>query len=144
MRSSHRIVTLHFGIALFLSLALIVLGLGNSALAQQPAANPSEDRDRGIQLYKQGDTRGAIEALHAAVKHNKDDISAWHYLGLALEKNGDGGSARTAHEKAAKLGDNLLDSRLNETNGDKKIGSTLLTIRSQLVQAAEMPIDTWR
>ncbi|HVS82552.1 MAG TPA: TonB family protein [Pyrinomonadaceae bacterium] len=103
MQSSHRIVTLHFGIALFLSLALIILGTSTSTNAQQPASNPSEDRERGIQLYKQGDTKGAIEVLRATVNRDKEDGDAWHYLGLALLGVGDKSGARKAFEKAATL-----------------------------------------
>jgi TonB family protein len=137
MRSSRRIVvTLHFGIALFLLLALIALGI-SSAIAQQPASSPSAERERGIQLYKQGDAMGAIAALRAATKRNKNDISAWHYLGLSFEKTGKKDDARKAHEKAAKLGDDLLASRLEDTNNGNEFGHSLLPIRSQLVEAAE-------
>ena len=137
MLSSRRIDARHFGMALFLSLALIVPGLGNRAMAQQPAVNPSPDRDRGIQLYNQGDALGAIAALRAATKRNKNDISAWHYLGLAFEKTRKKNDARKAHEKAAKLGDDLLASRLEGTGGGNEIGQSLLPIRSKLVEAAE-------
>ena len=34
MRGSHKKAALHFGVALFLSLALIVLGIASSAIAQ--------------------------------------------------------------------------------------------------------------
>jgi TonB family protein len=137
MRSSHRIVPLHFGIALFLSLALIVLGMSAITSAQQPAGSSADDRERGIQLYKQGDTKGAVDELRIAVKRNKDDISAWHYLGLALEQKGDRGSARKAYEKAARLGDDVLDRQINQTPSSKEIGRALMSIRSQLVEAAE-------
>lgn len=137
MRSSQIIVPLHFGIALFLLLALIVLGMSAITSAQQPAGSSSEDRERGIQLYKQGDTKGAIEVLGATVKRNKDDLSAWHYLGLALEQKGDKGSARKAYEKAAKLGDDVLERQINQTPSGKEIGRALVAIRPQLVEAAE-------
>jgi TonB family protein len=38
-------------------------------------------------------------------------LSAWHYLGLALSRQGKPNDARKAHEKAAKLGEQLLDSQ---------------------------------
>lgn len=137
MRSSHRIVTQHFGIALFLSLALMVLGMTAITSAQQPAGSPSDDRGRGIQLYKQGDFKGAVDTLRLAVKRNPDDLSAWHYLGFALEQKGDKGSARKAHEKAARLGDELLDRRINQAPSSKEISRALVSIRPQLVEAAE-------
>jgi len=96
--------------ALFLSLALTILGIGNGAIAQQPAGNPSPDRDRGIQLYNQGDNKGAIEALRSTVKRDKEDADAWHYLGLAQLGAGNKGEARKAFEKAANLRmDNLFN-----------------------------------
>jgi len=90
-------------VAQFLSLAVIVLGLGNSAIAQQSADNPSPDRDRGIQLYKQGDNKGAVEVLRATVKRDKEDAEAWHYLGLAHLGAGNKNEARKAFESAANL-----------------------------------------
>jgi TonB family protein len=109
MRSSHKRVTLHFGVALFVSLALVIAGTCVSATAQQPASNPSEDRDRGIQLYMQGDSKGAIEVLRTTVKRDKEDADAWHYLGLALLGVGNKSEARKAFEQAAKLRiDNLF------------------------------------
>jgi TonB family protein len=83
--------------------AIIALSCGLSICAQQPAQTTSEDRDRGIQLYGQGDTKGAISALRAAVKHDKADGYAWYYLGLALVRADDLRNARKAFEAAIKL-----------------------------------------
>lgn len=120
-------------VALFFSLTM----LAADATAQQPVSSSSEDRDRGIQLYKQGDTKGAIAALRAATKHNKADISAWHYLGLASEQKGDKGSAKNAYEKAARLGETALEQQLNQTADGKEIGRALMAIRPLLLEAAE-------
>ncbi|HVS21896.1 MAG TPA: TonB family protein [Pyrinomonadaceae bacterium] len=128
-------MTQRLEVAVFLSLALFVLA--TSTNAQHTAGSASEDRDRGVELYKQGDARGAVDALRAAVKRHKDDISAWHYLGLALEQKGDTGSASKAYEKAAKLGDIELDRQMNQAPSSKEIGRALMSIRSQLVEAAE-------
>jgi len=137
MPKPHRPIGQCFLFALFLSLIPYVSGLCVRANAQQPASEASLERDRGIQLYKQGDTKGAIDVLRAAVKRNKDDLSAWHYLGLALEQRGDTGSASKAHEKAAKLGDAELDIQIRQAPSSKEIGRALISIRSQLIQAAE-------
>jgi tetratricopeptide (TPR) repeat protein len=69
------------------------------ARSQQVIA--SEDRERGIQLYQKGDTKGAIEALRAATSKNRDDGGAWHYLGLALLVTGNKDEAQKAFERAA-------------------------------------------
>jgi TonB family protein len=101
MRRSHRLGTLHIGIALFLSLALIALGTITNA--QQPANNPSDDRDRGIQLYKQGETAAAIKILKKVVKKHSDDADAWYYLALAYWTEGEIGEARPAFERLIML-----------------------------------------
>src|SRR5437867_1134084 len=104
-------------IRLFLWLAVGVVA-ATSANAQQPASSVSEDRDRGIQLYKQGDTKGAIEVLRATLNRDKEDGDAWHYLGLALLGVADKNEARKAFERAAKLRiDNL--SNFNYTGPPK-------------------------
>ncbi len=115
MDRSPNLITRRFSVALLLSLILLAASTG--ATAQQPAGGSSEERDRGIQLYQQGDAKGAIELLRQAVKRRRDDLSAWHYLGLSLEQAGKRDDARKAHEKAAKLGDDLLASRLEGTSG---------------------------
>jgi TonB family protein len=107
MPISHGIITPHFGVALFLSLALIVIDANINTSAQQTAANPSEARNRGIQLYKQGDTKAAIQALSAAVKNNKEDGEAWYYLGLAALRGNDPRHARKALGTAIKLRPNF-------------------------------------
>jgi len=118
-------------------LSLVLFAMSVHANGQKSISNPSEDRDRGIQLYKQGDIKGAIAALRTATKHNNDDISAWHYLGLANEQKGDTGSAKKAYEKAAKLGDIALTKQLDQTFSGKDVGRALMSIRSSLLEAAE-------
>jgi TonB family protein len=102
MRSSHRIVALHFGIAVVLSLTLNVLGMSTSASAQ-PTSSGSEERERGIQLYKQGDAKGAVTQLQAALRKNKDDPKSWYYLGLSLTRDGQYKEASKAYEAVMKL-----------------------------------------
>ncbi len=97
-----------------LLLALVLLATDTTSTAQRPTSSTSEERDRGIQLYKQGDATGAIAVLRKAVKLHKDGISGWHYLGLSLAKTGKRDDARKAHEKAAKIADALLNSSLDQ------------------------------
>ena len=73
------------------------------ARAQDRQAPASGQRERGVALYKKGDVGGAIEALSAAVKTDKQDADAWHFLGLAHYVSGDAGGARRAFEAEAKL-----------------------------------------
>ena len=73
--------------------------------AQQPPAGAAAavERERGIELYKQGDIKGAATALREAVKRGKDDAAAWYYLSLALSRDDDVKGARKAVEKAVQL-----------------------------------------
>jgi TonB family protein len=70
---------------------------------QQSATASSDERERGFNLYKQGDIKGAIKVLSAVVNKNKTDADAWHYLGLAFNLDGRLKEARKAFETATKL-----------------------------------------
>ena len=90
-------------IALVLSAVLFFLAPLSGNCAQQPATTTTTERDRGIKLYEEGDTNGAIDALRAAVKLNNEDGKAWHYLGLAFKRQPNNDEARRAFEKAARI-----------------------------------------
>ena len=96
MRNSHRVI---FAI-------LIVLAFNSQfSYAQKSEDEGLPDREHAIVLYQQGDFTGASVALRAFLKRNKNDVTAWHYLGLAFGRLGKIDDARKAHEKAAKIGD---------------------------------------
>jgi tetratricopeptide (TPR) repeat protein len=135
MDMSRTLIAPRFIFAMLLS--LVLLATGAAAPVQQPAAGLSEERDRGIQLYQQGDFPGAVKALRSATSKSKTDLGAWHWLGLALERQGKPGDARKAHEKAARLGDDLLANQLAQANTGKEVAQVLVSVRSQLVEAAE-------
>src|SRR6266852_1588719 len=101
MDSSPNLVVLRFTIAVFLSSVLAVIA--TSANAQQPASSGSEERERGIQLYKQGDAKGAITQLQVALRKNKNDANSWYYLGLSLTRDGQFKEASKAYEAVTKL-----------------------------------------
>jgi tetratricopeptide (TPR) repeat protein len=86
-------------VLLFISVHFVFGVVSN---AQQPIAS-SRARERGIELYKQGDTEEATALLRDAVRKNKDDGDAWHYLGLAQVRNGDKEEAAKAFKKAATI-----------------------------------------
>lgn len=67
-------------------------------------ARQSDETKRGIEFYNQGNDKEAIELLKAATKKNKQDIEAWHYLGLAFERSGKIKDAGKAYETASKEG----------------------------------------
>src|SRR5258708_19635772 len=62
------LVASRFTVALFLSLVLGVIA--TSGNAQQPATSGSEDRDHGIQLYKQCDNKRPPAALRPPPQHH--------------------------------------------------------------------------
>jgi TonB family protein len=103
--------------AVLISLCLASIGLNSRVCAQQSTA-ASGERVRGINFYNQGNDKEAIEALRQAVKQRKDDLSAWHYLGLALARQGKTDDARKAYEQAVKLGEKMLDGILEFASPD--------------------------
>jgi tetratricopeptide (TPR) repeat protein len=88
-------------IKLFLCLAVVFSC--SPVIRSQQNKHPSADRERGIRLYNQNDNKGAVTALRAAIKLNKEDGESWHYLGLALIRLDDFKAARKAFETAVKL-----------------------------------------
>ena len=111
--------------------------VGSGIQQQSPTpATPADETSHAISLYQQGQNEEAIASLRGVVKRNKNDLRAWHYLGLAQEKKGDAKEARKAHEKAAKLGDQLLNSQLNQASSKEEISGAITPIRNQLVEAA--------
>lgn len=94
-----------------LSLVFFGLTLG-AAGAQQPPTSVS-DLNRGVQFYKEGDFEHASIALQTVLNSQKEDISAWHYLGLSLSQLGRKDDAKKAHERAAKIAEARLDKMLS-------------------------------
>src|SRR5438128_429884 len=112
--------------------------VGGRVPQQSPApATPADETSRAISLYQQGQNEEAIASLRGIVKRNKNDLTAWHYLGLALEKKGDAKEASKAHEKAAKLGDQLLSNQLDQASSTEEISRALTRIKTQLTEAAK-------
>jgi tetratricopeptide (TPR) repeat protein len=88
----------------------IVVVLSSSiATGSQIPTPSSQECDRGVELYKQKDFEGAVRTLEKVLKSQKNDITAWHYLGLSLEQSGKNEDARKAHERAARIAENFLD-----------------------------------
>jgi TonB family protein len=98
---SHAKVNSLYLVALLLSLVLLATSV--PATAQQSTNNSSEDRDRGIQLYKQGETAAAIKILKKVVDKHSDDADAWYFLALAYWSEGAIGAARPAFEHLIEL-----------------------------------------
>jgi TonB family protein len=80
-----------------------VIQLSSLTAYPQQSTTASDQTSRGVELYAQGDVAGAIDVLRKAVKEREDDSRAWHYLGLALSRQGNLKEAREALDKAVKL-----------------------------------------
>lgn len=61
------------------------------------------ERERGIELYKQGKAAEAVQALKKVVKDNAEDYAAWYFLGLALIQKKELKDATKSFETALKL-----------------------------------------
>ena len=80
----------------------LTLAASGVVAAQQSDSGP-DDHARGIQLYKDGNTKAAIDVLNSVVKHDKSDAYAWYYLGLALTRDNQISKGRKAFETATTL-----------------------------------------
>lgn len=133
-RRPNVIVFAGFLVVLFCTAAIVGAGIEQQSPVPSP---PADETARAISLYQQGQNEEAIASLRGLVKRNKNDLRAWHYLGLALEKKGDAKEARKAHEKAARLGDKLLERQLDLVQHEEDFGRFLLPVRAQLIEAGE-------
>lgn len=118
-----------------LRIVLLVLLLFTSAqpgAAQQPAQQSAE-RERAIQLYQQGDFTGSSQILRAFLKKQKNDIAAWHYLGLAQEALGSSEEARKSHRKAVTVGCEVVSREMKQAPAWI---SKLFPVRTQITDAA--------
>ena len=76
-------------------------------LAQTSSAPGLEERQHGIELYRQKSFAAATQLLKNAVKKNQADEQAWYYLGLALtQQPKELKNATKAFETAIKLNPN--------------------------------------
>jgi TonB family protein len=116
---------------------VLSLSFGVPAKTQTPnTSRQTSDLDRAIAQYKNGDFNAAIKALQTAAKQKRYELSARHYLGLAFERLGKTSNASKAHERAANLGDYLLETRfLKGASGNSK--SSDIDFHETLLQAAE-------
>ena len=121
---------------IFTGSVIIAFAFGVCAM-RSVRAQITNETIRAITLYRQEQIADARRILEDVVKQDKRNLRAWHYLGLALEKHGDPGAARKAHEKAAKLGDKLLDSRMEQVSEYNDFSTLLKPVSTELLEAAE-------
>lgn len=116
--------------------ALVIALSATIMQAQQSATVVLNERERGISSYQQGNDKDAVEALRGFLKQHKNDVRAWHYLGLALNHLGKPNDARKAHEKAAKNAEQLLVSSFN-VKPETDFSNVVLRLKPELTEAAD-------
>ena len=89
---------------LFLPIALVVV---QSVTFAAQSVTGGDARERGIAMVQQGNTGEAIVLLKGVLKQNKRDVRAWHWLGVALEKQQQVKDASKAHEAAVRTAEDL-------------------------------------
>jgi tetratricopeptide (TPR) repeat protein len=115
---AHRISITSLLTVVMLICAALLIGAraDGQASAQEKAgagsAPAQSDKARGIELYRKGDLKGAIEALNSVVKKDQTDADAWHFLGLAYYSNDEAKNARKAFEVETKLRPDSADARV--------------------------------
>src|SRR6478609_8985682 len=81
------------------ALTILCLATGSAARAAE-GGGASDLLDKGEQLFRQGDTAGALKAVDEAAHVDPKDARAPYLRGVALEKKGDTGAAMAAYRDA--------------------------------------------
>lgn len=68
-------------------------------------------REKGIELYQNGDYKAAIEILQRVVEADENDGMAWRFLGMAYARTNNEEQSRKTFDKA----DDFRDEDLNKT-----------------------------
>lgn len=101
-----------------------------AAVYPQEPVQKSDSTSQGVALYERGDTEDAIKVLREAIKKSKKESRAWHYLGLALIRQGKSKEAGQAFGQAIDLRAKTIDSefsRIEEWRDDRLLNlKTLL------------------
>jgi TonB family protein len=99
-----------------LFIASVPLHLPLSAPAQTPEQKIKQSSaategaiERGVRLYNQGEMKGATKEFRAAVKREKDNPTAWRYLGQTLIWRGEIKEARKALDESLRLRPDFAD-----------------------------------
>lgn len=132
-----RLLAITFSIVLIFALSSLHGSRVMSSDGRILDLSQANERERGIELYESGNTSGAIEALLAFVKRQKNDVRAWHFLGLALSRSGKTHDARNAFEKAAKIASQLLASQLDGLRSPKELYARMGPLRTVLDEGAD-------
>jgi tetratricopeptide (TPR) repeat protein len=130
------LLSIHFLFGLALLSVLVSPGIG------QVSSSGSPDRDRGIELYQQGDANGAVEALRHAVQNNEKDGTAWHYLGLAYLLKGSKDEARKSFARAVAVREAALQPAATASTGAPD-PAALREKRSERFQAAAESLEKY-
>lgn len=121
---------------LFAVISVLIGGTHESACAQQPPSVETTERERALQLYRQGDLDAAIKALRAVVEKNQDDVVALDHLGLALTGKGKKKEARKVLEQASYLHIRLYLKEFSAV-GDEPDSASITRIKASHKEASD-------
>jgi tetratricopeptide (TPR) repeat protein len=107
-----------------LSTLLLLFLFSSTALAQT-------ERERGIELYRQGDYEAAIETLQKLVTDKDKDQDLWLVIGMSLARLKKTGQAKKAFDKANKRS-------LKQLAGNEKEAKIVAKPRANYTDAARM------
>jgi Flp pilus assembly protein TadD len=77
--------------------------IGSCSIVFAQQSPQALEKERGIELYRNGDFNEAVKTLQKAVKKQEGDSDAWYYLGLSLNRAGKINDAVKAFEKTISL-----------------------------------------
>jgi TonB family protein len=89
------------------SVSPIIVILAMAATVSSQSVASGSPRDRGIALVKENNATEAINLLTEVVKQYKKDVRAWHWLGMAFEKQNMLADSINAHQNAAKSAEEI-------------------------------------
>src|SRR5215203_1561372 len=82
---------------------LVTAVIATLLLGAFPASAQQTDRDRGIELYREGKFQDAAKVLETAVTVEPNDPSAWRFLGGAYVHMDKAGKAVNAFAKSSRV-----------------------------------------
>lgn len=92
---------------------ILLVAMLTTSHAQSNSQAASDPVSQGVQLFRAGKDKEAIEVLKQASKSQKNNPDLWHFLGLAQSRTNQTKEAIKSFQKAIKLRPNFALSRIS-------------------------------